>query len=173
MKYLKCSVKFSVLLILLLSLSACFDDDEGPIAVDIPENRTPVASNVDFTTQTEVAIQDNLIASDPDGDTLTFSIDEMPLLGEIMLNTDGSFIYQPSIETVGNDSFSFTVQDSRGGSARGQVNIVIEALELSFTQSVRGSFQAENSDAPQRVNGRVFIQDASSPTEFQDLLDGN
>ncbi|MCA9204484.1 MAG: tandem-95 repeat protein [Planctomycetales bacterium] len=49
--------------------------------------------------------------SDPDGDTLTFSVVTGPSNGTLNFNSDGSFDYTPNPSFVGNDSFDFNVSD--------------------------------------------------------------
>lgn len=153
-------------------LSGCFDGDDDPVVVPAPEvNNAPVPISEMLTTQTELAIEDSLTATDADNDPLTFALVTPPQLGELSLNQDGSYTYQPRLEVTGIDSFEFSVSD---GVAQPQVAIIeirIEALTVSFTQSVRDAFAQAANTQPLRVNGRDYIDDALTQDTFADLLD--
>jgi PKD repeat protein len=49
--------------------------------------------------------------SDPDGDVLTTTLAISPTFGEIALALDGSFVYTPTLNYRGNDSFTYIVSD--------------------------------------------------------------
>ena len=49
--------------------------------------------------------------SDADGDELTVSLDADALEGDLALNADGSFTYQPNQNYTGPDSFTYRVID--------------------------------------------------------------
>lgn len=58
-------------------------------------------------------VSGNLLAHDPENDTLTYEITDHPKRGTVSLSKDtGSFIYTPN--STGKDSFSFIVKDSYG-----------------------------------------------------------
>ena len=49
---------------------------------------------------------------DPDGDTMTVELIATTQHGSLTLNTDGSFIYVPNTDYVGDDSFTFAASDA-------------------------------------------------------------
>lgn len=149
-------------------LSGCnlFESDDAE-----EENVPPVTVTVDLITQTETAITDMLSATDPNGDTLSFSMAQQAMLGEVTVNNNGEFTYQPNDEVTGNDSFTYTVSDGINAAVTGTVNITIEALEVSFASYSRAAFNQQASDKPLAVNGRVFIQDVDDSAAYDDLLD--
>ena len=49
--------------------------------------------------------------SDPDGDTLTVSLNGQPQNGTVTLNADGSFTYTPDAGFIGEDEFTYTATD--------------------------------------------------------------
>ncbi len=64
--------------------------------------------------------------SDPDNDTLSAWLDVGPTNGILELASDGSFTYTPNPGFLGEDSFTYIVDDSRGGSALGTVTILVQ-----------------------------------------------
>ncbi|MCB2062605.1 MAG: tandem-95 repeat protein, partial [Novosphingobium sp.] len=55
-------------------------------------------------------------ATDVDGDTLTFATETSPGNGTLSVDPGGMFVYTPSLEFVGVDTFSIEVNDNKGGS---------------------------------------------------------
>lgn len=54
-------------------------------------------------------------AIDPEGDAMTVSLVRGPVQGSVSLNSDGSFVYNPSSTRVnGTDSFTYVIRDSNG-----------------------------------------------------------
>ena len=55
-----------------------------------------------------------LTGSDPEDTNLTFQLAEEPKRGKVELQENGSFVYTPAKNKVGEDSFTFTVTDAAG-----------------------------------------------------------
>lgn len=148
-----------------LVLSGCnlFDDDDE-------KNVAPTTVTVDLTTQTETPITDMLSASDSNGDSLTYSLDQQAMLGTVTVDDNGQFTYQPKAEVTGSDSFTYMVTDGVNPGVPGMVNITIEALTVSFASYSREVFNQDAGDEPLAVNGRVFTQDVADPDAYNDLL---
>ncbi|MEP0870270.1 tandem-95 repeat protein, partial [Trichocoleus desertorum AS-A10] len=93
-----------------------------------PVNDRPVATNEDVSTGEETAIAINLLdnASDVDGDSLAFSVGTNPRNGSVVNNNNGVFTYTPRLNFSGSDSFTYRVNDGRGGTALATVNITVE-----------------------------------------------
>lgn len=163
-------MKLLVVSSMILGVSACFDNDDD---ADFEPNVPPIAADAVFTTQTETDIIDTLPASDANGDALIYEISSEPQLGSVTLTADGTFTYVPFDERTGSDTFAYSVSDGKASPVSGTINITIEALQLSFSQFSRDAFNQGPSDEPLLVNGREFIQDIASQTDYQDLIDGN
>lgn len=159
-------------LIAALALSACSDDDDKKVTIPTNENKAPTASTAMVTTQTEVAIEDILKASDPEGDSLTFSLVTEPILGVVVINSDGNYTYTPNLETTGSDSFTFAVSDGVNSQVTAMVDITIEALEVDFAKLGRAAFNQAATDKPLSINGRTFTN-ADENADFDDLLSNN
>ncbi|PQJ35344.1 hypothetical protein BSZ35_12685 [Salinibacter sp. 10B] len=94
-------------------------------------NSAPVANSDSFSTPkgqtltvTAPGVLDN--DSDPEGDSLTASVDSLPGSGTLSLNTNGSFTYSPDSSFSGVDDFSYEVSDGRGGTDRAIVEVTVE-----------------------------------------------
>ena len=160
------------LLLAALTLSACNDDDDNKVEMPPMVNKAPTASAAMVTTQTEVAIEDMLEGSDPEGDSLTFSLVTEPMLGTVVVNSDGSYTYTPNLETTGSDSFTFAVSDGVNSQVTAMVDITIETLEVDFAQLGRAAFNQAATDKPLSINGRTFTN-ADDTADFDDLLGNN
>lgn len=102
------------------------DDEEGPA----PEGNTaPVAVDDNYQTQEGIALTtDNVTSNDADADdedTLSIlSADtESVQGGSVVNNGNGTFTYTPPAEFSGEDSFTYTIVDSKGASDTATVTI--------------------------------------------------
>jgi hypothetical protein len=92
-----------------------------------PTNRAPVATNdqVSVTEDNSVTFNARANDSDPDGDGLTVSNLSAPAHGTAVLNANGTITYTPTANYNGADSFTYRLNDGRGGTDTGQVNITV------------------------------------------------
>ena len=96
---------------------------QPPIVV----NRPPVAQNDNYTlAQDSTANSLNVLAndSDPDGDTLTIATVSTPVHGSASI-VGNRINYTPTAGYSGNDTFTYSVSDGKGGSATATVSITI------------------------------------------------
>jgi hypothetical protein len=91
-----------------------------------PVNDAPVASTQSVTTNEDTTRNITPVATDVDGDTLSFFIVSQPANGTV---TDGSgnthLIYTPKPNYNGPDSFQVKISDSKGGVAIATLNITV------------------------------------------------
>ncbi|MBL8866932.1 MAG: tandem-95 repeat protein [Planctomycetia bacterium] len=119
------------------------------------ENNAPFAEadNYFATPDTELTIDavHGVLAndSDPNNDTLSAWLDIAPANGLLTLATDGSFTYTPNEGFLGTDTFTYFVDDARGGSALAAVTIRVQppttntppsALDAAFSVREDGGF---------------------------------
>ena len=79
-----------------------------------PVNDAPVPQDFSGTTLEDNALHGQLVATDVDGDALTFSrFGTGPNRGTLALNADGSFVYTPNADFFGSDAFAFRVSDGK------------------------------------------------------------
>ncbi|HSG62016.1 MAG TPA: Ig-like domain-containing protein [Pseudomonadales bacterium] len=94
-----------------------------------PANRDPVA--VDDSLQLDedgasmIAVLSN--DNDPDDDNLSISAVGSAVNGSVSLVGD-NILYTPNRHFFGNDNFSYSVSDGRGGSAMANVNVTINSI---------------------------------------------
>lgn len=108
-------------------------------------NTPPVAGNDDAglclcTGSTTIDVLAN--DTDPDNNTLTVSAITQPTHGTATLNADNTVSYVPTGGYTGPDSFTYTVDDGRGGTATGTVTLdVINNLSVLLNDSATTSYQ--------------------------------
>ena len=103
-------------------------------------NRAPVASAASFSTNEDVAYAGNLSATDADGDTLTYRIGTNPTKGNVSLTAStGAYVYTPTANANGADSFTFIVNDGTADSSTTTITITINALN-DLPVTVNGNF---------------------------------
>ncbi|WP_068704162.1 Ig-like domain-containing protein [Paludibacter jiangxiensis] len=98
----------------------------GTVTVTItPVNDDPVLAATLVTTQEDIPLNASVIATDVDGDALTYSKDSDPSHGTLVFNSDGTYTYTPATDYHGDDSFTVSVSDGNGGTATGTVSITV------------------------------------------------
>ncbi|MGJ8693359.1 MAG: Ig-like domain-containing protein [Thalassotalea sp.] len=163
-------IKIAISSAVIFALAACNHNDSAK--KEQPKmNIAPVAQTLSVTTQTDTSVMDQLMATDADGDNLTFMLVTEPSQGVLELAANGSFTYTPNSEVTGVDSFQYLVSDGVNGAVTAMVNIDIEVLEVMFSSFSRAAFNQMAADKPLAVNGREFIQDVSSTSAYDDLLE--
>ncbi|MPM95161.1 hypothetical protein SDC9_142312 [bioreactor metagenome] len=100
-------------------------DASSALGIGSIANNSPVAygQTVDTTQNSSVAI--TLIATDPDGDPLTYSIATGPANGTVS-GTGPDITYAPNTDFTGVDSFTYEVKDSKGATATATVAVNVE-----------------------------------------------
>jgi hypothetical protein len=115
--------------------------------------------------------------SDPDGDSLNSSLVQGSSHGVVTLLPDGSFEYRHTAAHTSPDSFVYEISDSRGGTARGQVNITITpsipgdfdsngAVDLTDINLLCGQIRSGSQDANYELTGDGQVDNA----DFQFLI---
>ncbi len=102
----------------------------SPVTVTItvnPVNDPPSAQPLSIETNEDTAVAATLVGIDPDGDSLTYVIDQAPTKG-LLSGTAPNLTYTPDPNINGPDSFTFTVNDGSGPSAPATVSINIVAV---------------------------------------------
>ena len=107
------------------------------------DNSAPVAQDQSVSTPFQTAIDIVLIATDPDDDYLTYSIESGPLYGTLS-GTPPALTYAPNAGFFGEDIFTFIANDGQLDSNVGTVTITVGepppcAIEFTFVPPI-GSF---------------------------------
>jgi VCBS repeat-containing protein len=75
----------------------------------------PSTGNYTVSTDEDQPVSGTVTATDPDGDTVTFTKGSDPANGVVTVNPDGTWTYTPGPDYNGGDSFTVTVSDGHGG----------------------------------------------------------
>lgn len=145
----------------LVFLSACGSDDK--------KNSAPVFAEASFVTETETQVMDRLMATDPDGDMLSYSIDSQPANGSLTLNSNGDFVYQPKAEYTGSDSFVARVTDGEF-TASATIRVEVDRAIVSFLQYSKAAFAQQETDMALSTNGRDFTQDTQDTADYAEVF---
>ncbi|MBB6342153.1 VCBS repeat-containing protein, partial [Pseudomonas fluvialis] len=111
----------------------------GSVTINItPVNDAPVAGNQSNNILEDAPFNGQVIASDVDGGTLSYSLVSGTSNGSVTLDTStGAFVYTPNPGYNGADSFTVQVSDGRGGVVNSVININVtpfnDAPVLSLT----------------------------------------
>jgi hypothetical protein len=89
--------------------------------------RPPTADSKSARTNEDTPVSIVLSGSDPDGDPLSFSIASGPSNGTIT-GSGATRTYTPNADFSGSDSFTYTADDQRGGTATGTVSITVDPV---------------------------------------------
>ena len=112
------------------------------------EDKAPVAQDFSVETYKNLPNEGKLKVSDPEGQTLTFTIVRGPKRGEVEVTADGTFTYTPKKNKVGVDSFTYTATDPAGNVSR-TATVTVQILKPTdarqYTDTVGNScrFEAE------------------------------
>ncbi|MEL7298283.1 MAG: Ig-like domain-containing protein [Pseudomonadota bacterium] len=103
-----------------------------------PTNRAPSASDASALIQPGETLSGTLSATDPDNDSLTYSVSQQPANGTVTL-TGMDYEYQPSPGFSGTDSFQFVANDGQVDSNAGTVSIRVNGRPMVAPTSVETS----------------------------------
>lgn len=88
----------------------------------------PATGNYSGTTPEDAAFNGRVTATDPDGNTLTFTVSIQPAHGTVsIIPGTGEYTYTPTKDYYGADSFVVTVSDGTGGSVQTTVKMSVTA----------------------------------------------
>lgn len=87
-------------------------------------SRSPVAENINVEIEENTQIDISLVASDPNGDALTYSIIDPPTHGSVLLNGNVA-TYIPDLNYSGTDSFTYKANDGSLDSPLATVTVTV------------------------------------------------
>ena len=82
------------------------------------EDKAPVAEDHAAETYKNLPLTGKLKVTDPEGQTMTYTVIRQPKRGTLEIREDGSFTYTPKKNKVGVDSFIYTATDPAGKVSR-------------------------------------------------------
>lgn len=98
------------------------------IAIRGKEDKAPVAEDMALETYKNLENTGKLKVSDPEGQSMTFTVTRQPKRGTVTISEDGSFTYTPKKNKVGVDSFTYTATDPAGKVSR-EATVTITILK--------------------------------------------
>ena len=135
-----------------------FDSNEAVVSISIRKiNSAPMATDQTLPVMEDKTANGTLTATDADSDPMTFSLVTSPIHGTatIVDSATGAFIYTPSANATGSDSFTFKVSDGTLDSGLATVSVAIApvndaptaaALSLSATEDLVASGKLSGAD---------------------------
>ncbi|MEZ5979014.1 MAG: Ig-like domain-containing protein [Planctomycetota bacterium] len=109
------------------NLVSCYDCHNGPDGENSPNNARPVAQDQARQTPTDVALPVTLVATDANGNPLTYRIVRQPDHGSVAFAGGTSATYRARNGYVGVDSFDFAAFDGKTDSNVATVTIQVGA----------------------------------------------
>ncbi|MBQ2927145.1 MAG: cadherin-like domain-containing protein [Oscillospiraceae bacterium] len=94
------------------------------------EDKAPAAEDSTLETYKNLPNTGKLKVTDPEGQSLTFTLTRQPRRGTVELGADGSFTYTPKKNKVGVDSFVYTATDPAGNVSR-EATVTVTILKPS------------------------------------------
>jgi len=94
------------------------------------EDKAPVAEDFSIETYKNLPNTGVLKASDPEEQSLTFTVVRGPKRGSVEVSQDGKFTYTPKKNKVGVDSFTYTATDPAGNVSR-VATVTVQILKPS------------------------------------------
>ncbi|NQU76682.1 MAG: tandem-95 repeat protein, partial [Planctomycetes bacterium] len=105
--------------------SQTFPADNGGYAIDLGiaqlepnldfgAQALPVPDEASFEINEDQTLNGELTASDPEDNELTFTVEQTPANGELLLESGGAFTYTPNENFNGTDTFTYAVSDGSG-----------------------------------------------------------
>lgn len=111
-----------------------------------PVNDAPVTASIAVTTDEDIALKGKVVASDVDGDTLSYAIKTGANASKGTVAIDaatGEWTYTPNTNVNGTDSFTVVVSDGKGASVESVVTVTVAPVN----------------DAPVAVADRIMLSE--------------
>ena len=132
------------------------------IAIRGKENKAPAAQDQAVETYKNLPITESLKVSDPEGETMTYTVLRQPRRGSVEVNSDGTFTYTPKKNKVGVDSFVFTAKDPAGNASR-EATVTVTILKPTDAPQYTDTLGRDCRFAAEWMkNTGIFISEAIS-----------
>ena len=97
---------------------------------------TPVAHDDTATTSASTPLHGATVFTNDAGAGLTVTSSTMPAHGSLVMNPEGTYIYTPTANYSGPDSFTYTVTDASGQQSTATVSVSVDPTTSDDTASV-------------------------------------
>lgn len=127
---------------------------------DHPVDAPPVASSINLMGEEDTTITASLVASDPEGQPVTYEVTSPPTGGSIVVDAStGVFSYQPLADFNGSDRFTYIARN-REGAVSPQAAVVLTVIAVNDPPSVAAMPDAANS---------AHVRDVRVPLDIDDV----
>lgn len=92
------------------------------------EDKAPIAEDFTVETYKNLPNEGMLKVTDPEGQSMTYTVIRQPKRGTVEIKEDGTFLYTPKKNKVGVDSFTYTATDPAGKVSR-EATVTIQILK--------------------------------------------
>ncbi|MBF0339878.1 MAG: tandem-95 repeat protein [Magnetococcales bacterium] len=144
------------------------DSNIATISITInPVNDAPVAQNSAVTTNEDTSTTGTLIATDVDGDKLTYTIVTNGEKGTATI-TDaaaGMFTYVPKANTNGTDNFTFKTNDGQADSNVATVTVTINAVQHNTKPTISPVADQTVKTSQTSITVPFAVSDAETATD--------
>ena len=130
----------------------------------LPPDNNPVGMDDSAAANQSHSLLVNVLAndSDPDGDALKVTAVSAPSHGSATVNANSTVTYAPTPGYVGQDSFTYTISDGRGGTATATVAIQVNPVGSPPVASDQSA--STNEDVPVQITLAATDADGDSLT---------
>lgn len=112
------------------------------ISIKGKEDKSPVAADSTVETYKNMANEGTLKVSDPEGQSLTFTVTRQPKRGTVTIREDGTYLYTPKKNKVGTDSFTYTATDPAGHVSR-EATVTVQILKPNDAETYADTIGAD------------------------------
>lgn len=130
----------------------------------------PQAISDEFTVPEDEALVGNVLENDVASSAISVNLDAvtLPLNGDLLIEADGEFEYQPAADFSGNDEFSYEVVDESGNRATATVSIEVAAVN-DAPIAIDDEYELSESRTLDVVTPGVLNNDVDIDTDTESL----
>ena len=121
----------------------------------------PVSSNVSASTTVNTSTEITLVSTDPDFNSLSYSIVSNPSKGTLGTISGNKVTYTPNNDFLGTDSFTFKSTDSNGNQSSSTKTVTIKVFNGYLSQAKNNVGKVFGRDQFSRLTHTVFNEDAT------------
>ena len=135
--------------------------------VNVSNNNPDAMDDADITNE-DIGINIDVLSndSDLDGDTVSVTSITQGSNGSVSINADGTVNYTPDLDFEGNDSFTYTISDGRGGFDTATVNLIVNGTNDIATVSADSQSVVEDAAALLTTGGSIIVTDVDTGEAF-------
>lgn len=124
-------------------------------------NPAPIAGDDGFQLNENTSIVSSVADNDhdPDGDQLSFSLNDSVTNGGLSFNADGSYSYTPNDNFSGTDTFTYTVTDEDGATDTASVNLTV--LTVNNAAQIAGDDAGSVTEVVEAESGLILTDSGS------------